>query len=302
MTRFSPLWLQQGSYAASVDRRLVGFGWSAAAVSGCAVTVASGMVVNVAPGQVAVPAANNTGAVLCSSDAVEAVTLAAAPGAGTNRYDLVVCQARGNDLDGGANNDFLFTNVTGTAAASPTVPAVPNNAVALAQIYVPGGSASVTAGNITDVRRMAATDNSKQPQGRLAFVQRTTDGPNVAAETVALTTPAITLPPNRLIRLVAYARNVIAGSGDPYVQLRLREGATTAGTQLQDFVANLTTSGAQVGSSAVGVIQYAYPTPPTPGTGKQWSLTVAASSTNAARITAVANTPAWLAVFDDGGI
>lgn len=121
-------------------------------MSGCAVTVSSGMTVNVAAGQVAVPTQNNSGTTLCTSDATEQVTLAAAPGSGTNRYDLVVCQPRGQDLDGGANNDFIFTNVTGTAAATPAVPAVPPGAVALAQIYVPGGSASVTAGNITDRR------------------------------------------------------------------------------------------------------------------------------------------------------
>lgn len=152
MTRYTPLWEQQGSYAASVDRRLIGSIWPSAASVGCAVTVSSGMTVNVAAGQVSVPTGNNTGSVLCASDAVEPVTLAAAPGSGTNRYDLVICQARGNDLDGGSNNDFIFTTVTGTAAASPTVPATPANAVALAQIYVPGGSASVTAGNISDVR------------------------------------------------------------------------------------------------------------------------------------------------------
>jgi hypothetical protein len=152
MTRYTPQWLQQGSYAASVDRRLLAAIWPAAVSNGCAVTVASGMTVNVAAGQVAVPTQNSTGSSLCSSDAVEQVTLAAAPGSGTNRYDLVVCQPRGNDLDGGTNNDFVFTTVTGVAAATPTVPAVPAGQVALAQIYVPGGSAAVAAGNITDVR------------------------------------------------------------------------------------------------------------------------------------------------------
>jgi hypothetical protein len=152
MTRYAPQWLQAGSYSAAVDRRLMGALWPAPASVGCAVSVASGMTVNVASGQVAVPSGNNTGSILCSSDAVEPVVLAAAPASGSNRIDLVVCQARGNDLDGGANNDFLFTTVTGTAAASPTVPATPANAVALAQIFIPGGSASVTAGNITDVR------------------------------------------------------------------------------------------------------------------------------------------------------
>ena len=168
MTRYAPQWLQASSYPASVDRRLIGALWPTAAVTGCAVSVASAMTVNVAPGQVAVPTANNTGSALCSSDAVEQVTLAAAPASGLNRIDLVICQLRGNDVDGGSNNDFLFSAVTGTAVASPTAPAVPANAVALAQILVPGGSAAVTAGNITDRRsgRLAAGQVGV-PAGRL---------------------------------------------------------------------------------------------------------------------------------------
>jgi hypothetical protein len=152
MTRYTPQWLQAGSYAASVDRRLLGALWPSAASSGCLVTAGSGMGLNVAAGQVAVPSQNNTGTTLCSSDATEAVTLPAAPATGTNRIDLIICQPRGNDLDGGSNTDFIFTSVQGTALASPTVPATPAGAVALAQIYVGGGVASIVAGNITDVR------------------------------------------------------------------------------------------------------------------------------------------------------
>jgi hypothetical protein len=153
MTRYTPQWLQQGSYPASVDRRLIGALWPSPASSGLAVTVASGMTVNIAPGQVAVPSSNNTGTMLCSSDAVEQPpALSAAPASPNNRIDLIICQVRGNDLDAGANNDFLFTTVTGVAATTPVAPAVPANAVALAQIYVPGNSASIVAGNITDRR------------------------------------------------------------------------------------------------------------------------------------------------------
>lgn len=153
MTRYTPLWLQAGSYAASVDRRLVGALWPAAASSGCAVTAQAGtMSVSVAPGQVAVPSQNNTGSTLCSSDAAETVTLTAAPASGLNRVDLIICRPRGNDLDGGANNDFIFDFVTGTAAATATIPPTPAGTVALAQIAVAGGVAAIVQGNITDVR------------------------------------------------------------------------------------------------------------------------------------------------------
>ena len=151
MTRYAPQWLQAGSYPASLDRRLVGALWPVAASTGCAVTPGAAMSANVASGQVAVPTQNNSGSTLCSSDATENVVLAAAPGT-NSRIDLIVCQPRGNDLDGGANNDFIFTAVTGTVAASPVAPAAPAGSAALAQVLVTTGMASVPAGNITDLR------------------------------------------------------------------------------------------------------------------------------------------------------
>jgi hypothetical protein len=153
MTRFTPQWLQSGTYAGAQDRRLIGALWPAAASSGCAVAPIGGsMSVSVAPGSVAVPTQNNSGSTLCTSDASETVTLTAAPASGLNRIDVIICRPRGGDLDGGANNDFIFDFVTGTALASPTVPATPPGTVALAQIAVAGGSAAIAAGNITDVR------------------------------------------------------------------------------------------------------------------------------------------------------
>jgi len=152
MTRFTPLWLQSGSYAGSQDRRLIGALWPAPASNGCAVTQGSAMTVNGAAGSVAVPTGNNTGSTLCASDALETVTLTAAPPSGSNRIDLIICRPRGTDLDGGANNDWIFDFVTGTAAATPTVPATPAGTVALAQIYVGGGVAAIINANITDVR------------------------------------------------------------------------------------------------------------------------------------------------------
>ena len=155
MTRYAPQWLQSGSYAASLDRRLIGALWPAPASSGCLVSaVGTGMDVHVDPGQVAVPSPNNTGTVLCTSDAVETLTLAPAPPAGTDRVDLIVCQPRSVDLDGtSSQEDFIFAIVAGAEGAPPgAAPAVPAGTVALAQVHVAGGSASLVAGNITDRR------------------------------------------------------------------------------------------------------------------------------------------------------
>ena len=153
MTRYTPLWEQAGSYAASVDRRLISSLWPLPASSGCALTAVAGtMQVNIAAGMVAVPSQNSTGSTLCVSDAVETVTFTAAPPSGQNRIDLITCHPRATDLDGGSNNDFIFDIVAGTPAASPVVPALPAGQVLLGQVLVPGGSAAVTQANITDLR------------------------------------------------------------------------------------------------------------------------------------------------------
>jgi hypothetical protein len=184
MTRFAPQWIQAAAYPAGVDRRLIGALWPVVAVTGMQVSPAAAMTVNIAAGQCAIPAANGTGSVLCSSDAIEQVTLAAAPASGQSRYDVIVAQARAQDLDGGANNDWLFTAVTGSASASPAPPALPQGTVALAQVLVPGASVTITAGNITDIRPGRLTQPWNASWGVVGYVKNSsTTGPITTVET-----------------------------------------------------------------------------------------------------------------------
>ena len=70
MTKYQPLWQQAGSYAASVDRGLLGTLWPAGGVTGAAVAaVANTMQVQAAPGTVAVPMQAGQGTELCRWDA-----------------------------------------------------------------------------------------------------------------------------------------------------------------------------------------------------------------------------------------
>jgi hypothetical protein len=164
------------------------------------------MSANVALGQVAVPTANNTGATLCTSDAVENVTLNPAPGAGSNRYDLIVCHPRGNDLDGGLNNDFVFEVVTGVAQATPAIPAVPAGTLALAQIYVPGGSASVSAGNIVDRRPFnVLAVNTPKPTPIRGYQNQGSVNHAAGVSTLMTITgiPALSVPYRLIVRFTA---------------------------------------------------------------------------------------------------
>jgi hypothetical protein len=154
MTRYAPLWQQGGSYAASVDRGLLSTLWPSGGVTGGAVTaVANTMTVSVAPGTVAVPLQAGQGVALCRWDAAEVVTVATAPTtAGQSRIDVIVAQVRDNALDAGANNDFVFAAVTGTAATTPTVPATPANAYAMAQVTVAANVANLNGATLKTTR------------------------------------------------------------------------------------------------------------------------------------------------------
>jgi len=183
-----------------MDRDLIGALWPNPASTGLAVTAGSGMTVNIAAGRVAIPTGNQTGAALCTSDATEQVTLSAAPPSGTNRIDLVVAMVRATDIDGGANNDWILTTVTGAGAASPTAPAVPANCVALAQIYVTGGTAAIVAGNITDRRPSGLAVPPKTLQAEVLI---TAQQAGIAAAVVDVVGSAVTFIPQagRLYRV-----------------------------------------------------------------------------------------------------
>jgi hypothetical protein len=226
MTRYQPQWLQAGSYAAAVDRRLLQALWPAARAVGGLVApgLAGGMSLDAAPGQVAVPTANGTGTVLCSWDAPETVTLDPAPPSGTNRVDLVVVQAYGQDLDGGARDEFVLAFVKGADGGG--APAVPANAVALAQVAVTGGAAAIVAGNITDTRPAAlavpAPPADTAPRGLVASKTNPTTVDMVAYAT-AFTCPFTAQPGRKyLINLWVKWSQMSANGG---VICSLREDA-----------------------------------------------------------------------------
>lgn len=91
-------------------------------------------------------------------------TLVADPAPSTNpRIDVVAVQVVDNALgDVGTQGGQLFI-VDGTPAATPSVPAIPTGAVALAQLYRAANSTSIVTANITDVRRGSATACGVRP-------------------------------------------------------------------------------------------------------------------------------------------
>lgn len=165
MTIALPLWLQNAGATAytaqmwrahltsTIGQGVVGVGdWKVsehAAGANMSVDIAAGSAVIVGT------EATGQGAYLCSSDAVESVTLDASPSSGQSRIDLVVATVRDSSISG-SDDDMIFDKVTGTpTTGTPAVPTVPASSIVLAQVLVAGLVSSVVNANITDRRVLA---------------------------------------------------------------------------------------------------------------------------------------------------
>lgn len=115
------------------------------------------MSVNIASGRAVVFGDDSTDQQLYHiwNDATVNKTISAADPTNPRR-DLVIAEVR-DTLFGGAANDWRLRVVTGTPAASPADPSVPNTALVLARVAVAAGATSVTNANITDLRARAGT-------------------------------------------------------------------------------------------------------------------------------------------------
>jgi hypothetical protein len=118
------------------------------------VLATSGLSFSIAPGSAVVPSSGGVtaGPYLPVNNVTQTLTHNAADP--TNpRIDLVSIQV----VDNGNNTSFGQIVITqGTAAASPTVPATPTNAIPLSQNRINAGATTLTQPNITDVRVYSA--------------------------------------------------------------------------------------------------------------------------------------------------
>lgn len=109
-------------------------------------TSPTGMKVNVSAGQCVIPRSGSYGWV-CTLPTVATVDLAAS-NATNPRYDTIVARVRDSTLSDGSNgvwsNGFGIEVITGTPAASPTIPTVPAGALRLADVYVAANATTIT--------------------------------------------------------------------------------------------------------------------------------------------------------------
>lgn len=147
-----PLWMAGGSYTGPRDRELLEALWvrQGRVRSGdFTVTATGGMNIAISSGFAVVDGDHTAseGQYLCKNDASVSKVLAA-----TNsqpRYDVVIAEVLNDTEYGDASDLWQIRVITGTPAASPAKPAIPNSAWEIATIAVPAQPASsVNAGMI----------------------------------------------------------------------------------------------------------------------------------------------------------
>lgn len=118
------------------------------------------MSVIVGPGSAVITRAGQ-GPYIAYSNANATVTIATSNP--TNpRIDLIYCQVLDNALGDGSTGAKVDV-VAGTPAGSPTVPALPANAIPLAQVAVAANATSIVTANITLIRKSAGLRGAPRP-------------------------------------------------------------------------------------------------------------------------------------------
>lgn len=168
--RTPPSWLQNGSHPAENDRLTTQGLWRSTGILSATdlqVTQNSpvGMSVDVATGWANIVGTyqSNMGAYQAYNDALTVLTITAA-NPSNPRIDLI-CITVSDAYYTGALNTVAFNVVAGTPAASPAVPATPDNSIVLARVAVAAGATSITNANITDMRTVATAAISADTSG-----------------------------------------------------------------------------------------------------------------------------------------
>ena len=159
--RTPPLYLQAGTHTAENDRLGIYGNVSAqGTASATDLTVSQSgtpaMTVSVGAGWAWIlgTTTSTQGMYQTYNDAAVTLTVTAAH-ATLARIDRVCLTVR-DAAYAGASNDVILQVVAGTAAASPSAPAIPTSSLSLATIAVAAAATSIVNANITDTRPLAA--------------------------------------------------------------------------------------------------------------------------------------------------
>lgn len=160
MTLEHPLWAQELTYPARLDRQLIMAAFDLeGVVQGLRVTqrgAGANMSVDIASGTCIIDGDDQAfqGSYLGQSSATVNVTIGAAPGS-NSRIDLIVARVYDPNAGSGSSAIFTFEAIAGSVSGSPVAPALPNTAIPIAQVLVTNGDTSVVNAAITDARTPA---------------------------------------------------------------------------------------------------------------------------------------------------
>lgn len=126
---------------------------------------------------------NTDGVVIITNVGAATVSIATAPSANA-RYDTVY--VKHNDTEkGDANSSPVFGVVTGTAAASPVVPAAPSSALVIGTVLVPAGVTATNASGVVITNTIRCTALYGTPIRYRSVADMNADAANVIDGTLA---------------------------------------------------------------------------------------------------------------------
>lgn len=216
----TPIWIQAGGEDAEHARRAVealyGYRGGLAAPGDLKVSESAtpAMSVSVAAGRCIIPGTEGTAQGVYVVEARTATTVTISGADPTNaRIDLIVVKVQDSDYSGSVDAVSIVA-VTGTAAATPVEPTVPDNAWVLAKVAVAADASSITNAVITDQRTTRSGQETRGPQKKAV----TTDESTSTTTYTDLTTtgPAVTvhLVTGQTCLVFAQAGMYSATSGD----------------------------------------------------------------------------------------
>lgn len=175
-----PIFIQAGTHPAEDVRRymdalaagregIIGSGDLAVSENG-----APNMSVNVAAGRALIAGSQSAsqGLYAVDSRSTENIAIDAADGS-LARKDLIVAKVQDQSYSGPASA-WSLAAVTGTPAASPAEPTVPDNCMVLAMVDVPAGDTSITNAQITDRRTSTSGQGRASSLGGVVVCTSTT--------------------------------------------------------------------------------------------------------------------------------
>jgi hypothetical protein len=172
------------------------------------------------------------------NDANVTVTLSTA-NATNPRIDLIYVGALDSAYSG-ASDLIKIDKVTGTAAATPAVPALPKNAIALAQVAVAANATSVTNANITTL----VVSETAPAVGVIATTLQTSGTTLFGTTEQQISSVSAYLVSGRQYRIRASV-DANSNTSGTYVQYKVKYGNTggITGTSTRSVTAAYTTNG-----------------------------------------------------------